>query len=950
VSNVVESRKDSKMEGEISSFSSRHIGPNQEEVGQMLKTLGLSNLEELVSKTIPKQIRNSSELKLDAPLSENELVSYAKKFAKKNKVFKSYIGSGFYNTLTPSVIKRNILENPCWYTQYTPYQAEISQGRLEAIINFQTLVSDLCGLDIANSSLLDEGSAAAEAITLAYRVSKKGEKVFVSNKLHKTTIEVIKTRAKPLDLELDFGNENEIDFSKEYFAVVLQYPATDGSIEDYSALASKAKLSKTKVIVGTDLLALTLLEAPGNWGADIVYGNSQRLGVPLGFGGPHAAFISCREEYKREIPGRIVGLSKDSEGNPAYRLALQTREQHIRRERATSNICTAQVLLAIMAGMYAVYHGPDGLKKIASEVNRKAICLYNKISKLGLEITNKTFFDTLSIVSLSKEQIDTIKDVSVKNSMNFRYNQDSSISISIDESTTDEDVDKIAEIFSKIAKTGESQKTISNSLIDKTVRKGKFLQQKVFNSYHTETELLRYITRLQGKDLSLAVSMIPLGSCTMKLNATTEMLPVSWEGFSSLHPYCPLDQAQGYVELANELKAMLVEITGLDDVSLQPNAGSQGEYAGLLAIRAYLDSRGEQNRNVCLIPQSAHGTNPASAAMAGMKVVVTKCDSEGNIDLEDLKAKTEEHKENLAAIMITYPSTHGVFEEAILEITETIHSAGGQVYMDGANLNAQVGLTKPGNFGIDVCHMNLHKTFCIPHGGGGPGVGPIAVASHLADFLPSDFYKESVVGPVCSAPLGSASILPIPWAYIKMMSATGLEKATQVAILNANYIAKRLEGVFDVLYKGKDGFVAHECILDFRSYKRSCGVIVADIAKRLMDYGFHAPTVSFPVIETMMVEPTESENKAELDRFCDALIQIRKEIDEVIEGKVDKDNNVLKNAPHTVSMIASDEWAFPYSRSKAVYPLAWVKERKFWPAVARVDNAYGDRNLFCSCS
>ena len=945
MNNAVALHKDEVRQMNNMEFCSRHIGPRDNDIQEMLSLLGLDSLEQLIEKTIPQNIRLDKGLKLTQALTENELLDYAREIASKNKTFKSFIGLGFHDTHTPSVILRTILENPCWYTQYTPYQAEISQGRLEAIVNFQTLIAELTGMDLANSSLLDEGSALAEAMTLSLRVHKnaKSQSIFLSDRIHKPTIEVVKTRAKPLGINVEVGDINNINWTKGYFAIALQYPGTEGDVADYTKLAVTAKTNSANVLVATDLLALTLLKPPGEWGADIVVGNSQRYGVPMGFGGPHAAFIACKDEFKRELPGRIVGVSKDAEGNVAYRLALQTREQHIRREKATSNICTAQVLLAIMASMYAVYHGPNGLKKIAAEVNKKTIDLANKI---GLNLKHQSFFDTITTAPLSKDEVEKIKTRALEKQYNFRYNDDNSITVALDQGTTDQDIKNVVEIFS-----AKSTRNITSSLPKELERTSSFLSHPVFNSYHSETELLRYITRLQNKDLSLAVSMIPLGSCTMKLNAATEMLPITWKEFAALHPFCPEDQSNGYKLLERELATDILEITGLAGVSFQPNAGSQGEYAGLLAISAYFQSLGQINRNICLIPQSAHGTNPASAALAGMKVVVTKCDEQGNVDLEDLKQKAAQHKDSLAALMITYPSTHGVFEENIVDICKIIHDFGGQVYMDGANMNAQVGLCRPGDFGVDVCHLNLHKTFCIPHGGGGPGVGPVVVAKHLVKFLPNnDIKKESAVGPVATGPIGSAAILPIPWAYIKMMGEQGLKKATEIAILNANYIAKRLEGHFDVLYKGKNGTVAHECILDLRKFKRTTGIEVADVAKRLMDYGFHAPTVSFPVVETLMVEPTESESKEELDRFCDALIQIRKEIADVEDGKSSKENNLVKNAPHTVSQIASEKWDRPYTREQAVYPLAWVKERKFWPAVARVDNSYGDRNLFCSCA
>ena len=948
MNNAVALHKDEVRQMNNMEFCSRHIGPRDNDIQEMLSLLGLDSLEQLIEKTIPQNIRLDKGLKLTQALTENELLDYAREIASKNKTFKSFIGLGFHDTHTPSVILRTILENPCWYTQYTPYQAEISQGRLEAIVNFQTLIAELTGMDLANSSLLDEGSALAEAMTLSLRVHKnaKSQSIFLSDRIHKPTIEVVKTRAKPLGINVEVGDINNINWTKGYFAIALQYPGTEGDVADYTKLAVTAKTNSANVLVATDLLALTLLKPPGEWGADIVVGNSQRYGVPMGFGGPHAAFIACKDEFKRELPGRIVGVSKDAEGNVAYRLALQTREQHIRREKATSNICTAQVLLAIMASMYAVYHGPNGLKKIAAEVNKKTIDLANKI---GLNLKHQSFFDTITTAPLSKDEVEKIKTRALEKQYNFRYNDDNSITVALDQGTTDQDIKNVVEIFS-----AKSTRNITSSLPKELERTSSFLSHPVFNSYHSETELLRYITRLQNKDLSLAVSMIPLGSCTMKLNATSEMTGLSWDEFANIHPFAPLDQAKGYLEIIDELGKDLNAITGFPAVSLQPNSGAQGEYAGLMVIRQYHLKRGDTHRNVCLIPSSAHGTNPASAVMAGMKVIVVSSDSNGNIDVDDLKKKAEQYKDDLAALMVTYPSTHGIYEETIQEICGIIHENGGQVYMDGANMNAQVGLTSPFMIGADVCHLNLHKTFCIPHGGGGPGMGPIGVAEHLKDFLPGHSVvklgnKNSITA-VSSAPWGSPSILIISYAYIKMMGSKGLTDATRIAILNANYLKAKLNGQYKTLYSGKNGRVGHELIFDMREFKNTAKVEVEDIAKRLMDYNFHAPTVSFPVPGTLMVEPTESENKSELDRFCDAMTAIREEIREIESGESDITDNVLKNAPHTAQSIAVEEWKHPYSREKAVYPISFGQINKFWPSVGRIDSAYGDRNLVCSCN
>jgi glycine dehydrogenase len=930
-------------------FVDRHIGPDEKSIAEMLNSLGLKSLEELAEKTIPARIRTGRELQLPAARGEIEALNDLKAIASRNKVFRSFIGMGYYDCITPPVIQRNILENPGWYTQYTPYQAEISQGRLEALLNFQTTVADLTGLPIANASLLDEATAAAEAMHLCYDV-KGGEgknAIFVSELCHPQNIAVIRTRALPLGIEVITGNHATQKDWTPFFGVVLQYPGTTGEIFDYSALVESVHAAGALVAVTTDLLALTFIKPPGEFGADIAFGSAQRFGVPLGYGGPHAAFFSTRDEYKRQIPGRLVGVSKDASGRPAYRLSLQTREQHIRREKATSNICTAQALLANIAAMYAVYHGPHGLRAIAEYVHRLARGLGESLTALGFKVGPEVYFDTLSVeVPLGAAAWVTKAE---SHGINLRLIDRNRVGISIDEAATQKEIDQLLSLFGK-PETNSSEASSQSPIPLTLQRTSKYLQHPVFNSHHSETELLRYLFALQSKDLSLTTSMIPLGSCTMKLNAAAEMLPISWPEFSRIHPFVPLDQVQGYQQLFRELEKWLAEITGFAATSLQPNAGSQGEYAGLLAIEAYHNSRGDHHRNICLIPTSAHGTNPASAVMAGFKVVPVSCDADGNIDLSDLKAKVQSHAAELACLMATYPSTHGVFEESIKEICAEVHQAGGQVYMDGANLNAQVGLTRPAEIGADVCHINLHKTFCIPHGGGGPGMGPICVAAHLEPFLP----KHPVVeipgkhnqGPVSAAPYGSASILPISWMYIAMMGPDGLRKATLVAILNANYIAQRLNPYFPVLYKGKRGMVAHECIVDLRQYK---SVTVEDVAKRLMDYGFHAPTISFPVPGTMMIEPTESESREELDRFCEALITIHGEIQAIENGRTDRQQNVIKNAPHTAEAVISDKWDRLYPREQAAFPLPWVREHKFWPAVGRIDNVYGDRNLICSC-
>ncbi|MCB0393137.1 MAG: aminomethyl-transferring glycine dehydrogenase, partial [Bdellovibrionales bacterium] len=908
----------------------------------------------------PKKILTRKKMDLPPSWSEHQALEAISELAQKNTVAKSYIGLGYYPTRLPAVIQRNILENPGWYTQYTPYQAEISQGRLEALINFQTMVSDLTGMEFSNSSLLDEGTAAAEAMNMAFQLqgvaygrSKEiRRKLLVDAQTFPQTIEVLKTRALPFEIELDIQDLSKAKVTEEHFAVFAQSPNASGEVIDLLKLTSETHAAGAKLIVATDLLSLALFKSPGDFGADIVIGSSQRFGVPMGFGGPHAAFLATKEEFKRVVPGRIIGVSKDADGNNAYRLALQTREQHIKRERATSNICTAQVLLAIMASMYAVYHGPDGLKKIASRIFKLTQLMRAGINRLGYEVANATSFDTITVKT---DRAKEIFEKGQKLGLNFRYN-DGAIGISLSEVTELSDVVEILSVFSqgtKVPDITEIALLADADIPENLKRESEFLTHPTFHRYRSETELLRYIHRLQKRDLSLTSSMIALGSCTMKLNAAAEMLPITWPRFSNIHPFAPVSQTQGYLEMICQLESWLAIVTGFHSSSVQPNAGSQGEYAGLLVIRKYQESKGQGHRNICLIPQSAHGTNPASAVMAGMKVVVVKCDELGNVDVADLKSKAEANKEGLSALMVTYPSTHGVFEESIVEICEIIHANGGQVYMDGANMNAQIGLCFPGEFGPDVCHLNLHKTFCIPHGGGGPGVGPICVREHLTPFLPGHnlvgLNTETGVGAVSSAPYGSPSILPIPWMYIGMMGPSGLKRASEIAILNANYIAKRLGNYFPVLYKGASGFVAHECIVDLRDWPKRANVGVEDVAKRLMDYGFHSPTMSFPVAGTLMIEPTESESLGELDRFCEAMISIFNEFKEIESDESLRGNNVLKNAPHTYKVVAGDSWDRPYSREKAAFPLPYVKESKFWPAVSRVDNAYGDKNLFCSC-
>lgn len=950
-------------------FEQRHHGTRAQDIAEMLQTIGVQSLDELIEKTVPASIRLPKPIKVTAPKTEQEFLADFKKLAGKNQVFKSFIGMGYYDTHTPNVILRNILENPGWYTAYTPYQAEIAQGRLEALINFQTMVMDLTGMEIANASLLDEGTAAAEAMTMLHSLRKgtrkSAETFFVSELCHPQTIDVLKTRATPLGINLLIGNHETVDLtSPEIYGLLLQYPATNGEVFDYTNLIATAKELGIFTAVATDLLALTILKAPAEMGADVAVGSAQRLGVPMGYGGPHAAFFATKDEYKRQIPGRIIGVSIDAEGNKAYRMALQTREQHIRREKATSNICTAQVLLSVMASMYGVYHGPKGLRTIAERVYGLTQLTKQGLEKLGFEIENKYYFDTITVV-LPADKIEALRKSAEKVQINFRYYAEAGkVGISFDEAKTTDDVNAIFKLFTAVGKeqttkektafttyTKSLAKNIEIRLPDDLIRTSDYMTHPVFNTHHTEHAMLRYMKQLENKDLSLVHSMIALGSCTMKLNATAEMIPVTWREFGGIHPFAPRTQAQGYTELFTNLEKWLCEITGFAGTSLQPNSGAQGEYAGLMAIRAYLQHKGESHRNIALIPSSAHGTNPASAVMAGMQVIVTKCDEHGNIDLADLRANAEKYKDNLACLMVTYPSTHGVFEEAIQEICSMIHEFGGQVYMDGANMNAQVGLTSPAMIGADVCHLNLHKTFCIPHGGGGPGMGPICVASHLVPFLPHHAvvsFSNSKETAVSAAPWGSASILTISYAYIAMMGGEGLTNATKMAILNANYIKKRLEGHYNALYAGKNGTCAHEFIADCRDFKAQ-GVEVADMAKRLMDYGFHAPTVSFPVAGTLMIEPTESEDRAELDRFCEALIAIREEIREIEAGKAEKGNNVIVNAPHTALMVTASNWEKPYSREKAAYPLPYLRVGKYFPAVAKIDNAYGDRNLVCAC-
>ena len=949
-------------------FVHRHIGPTDADIQEMLATLGFQSLDALLSATVPDDIRLRAPLALGPHRGEYDVLAELRSLHDRNKIFRSFLGMGYHDCPTPPVIQRNILENPGWYTQYTPYQPEIAQGRLEALLNFQTLVADLTGLPLANASLLDEATAAAEAMAMCRSIAHKDQdrssgkdRFFVAEDCHPQTIAVLRTRAHPLGITLQIGRTDQIDFSdRQLFGVLLQYPTTDGVVREYSDLVTRAHAEGAPVAVATDLLALTLLRPPGEFGADIAIGSSQRFGVSLGFGGPHAAFLSAKDEYKRHLPGRIVGVSKDAKGKPAYRLALQTREQHIRRDKATSNICTAQVLLAVMASMYAVYHGPEGLRRIAERIHALSAVLAEGLRRLGYAVGSEPFFDTVRVrpaAQSADQSMDRILARANERRMNLRRFEDHSIGIALDELTTAAEIQTLFEVFAGAKPVPFTVErlvgTVDLSFPAALTRTSKYLTHEVFNRYHSEHEMLRYMHRLQSRDLSLVHSMIPLGSCTMKLNGTVEMIPITWKGFSRIHPFAPAEQTLGYQDLCAQLEGWLAEITGFAAVSLQPNAGSQGEYAGLMVIRAYHRHRKEGQRDICLIPVSAHGTNPASAVTAGLTVVPVACDERGNVDLADLEAKASQHRDKLAALMITYPSTHGVFEEGIRRICQIVHAHGGQVYMDGANMNAQVGLCRPGDIGADVCHLNLHKTFCIPHGGGGPGMGPIGVASHLAPFLPGHPVtklggKESI-GPVSAAPYGSASILAISWVYIALMGGDGLTKASKVALLNANYMAKRLEKEFPVLYTGKHRLVAHEFILDLRQFKEKAGVEVIDVAKRLMDYGFHAPTMSFPVPGTLMIEPTESESKAELDRFCDALIAIRGEVQEILEGRLPRDNNPLKNAPHTAQEVTASVWNHPYSREQAAFPAPWVREYKFWPAVARIDDAYGDRNLVCTC-
>ncbi|HWE24610.1 MAG TPA: aminomethyl-transferring glycine dehydrogenase [Myxococcales bacterium] len=929
-------------------FVDRHIGPDTRDVMEMLQVLGRGSLDALIDATVPPAIRSRRPLDLPPGHSEHGLLLEVQQLAAKNQVFRSYLGMGYSDTVTPAVIQRNVLENPGWYTQYTPYQPEIAQGRLEALLNFQTMVIDLTGLKVANASLLDEGTAAAEAMSVVHAVAGGDAKAFfVASDCHPQTIEVVRTRAEPLGWNVVVGDPDSFDFKTKVFGALVQYPSTDGRIRDLRSFIERVHQHGALAVVAADILSLCLLKPPGELGADVAVGSTQRFGVPLGYGGPHAAYFACREEYVRHMPGRIIGVSQDAQGRRALRMALQTREQHIRREKATSNICTAQALLAIIASMYAVYHGPRGLKAIAQHVHGLTTLLAAGLRKMGVSLRHQHFFDTIAVDA----NADQIVQAAAARQMNLRRIDAHTVGISLDETCSRQEVENILAVFGRAAPL--DQLSQQPALPTQLVRQSAYLTHPVFNTHHSETEMLRYMRLLESRDLSLAHSMIPLGSCTMKLNATAEMLPITWPQFGRLHPFAPRSQAQGYTQIFDELSAMLREITGFDAVSLQPNAGAQGEYAGLLVIRRYHASRGQAHRNVCLIPQSAHGTNPASAAMAGFRIVVVKTDEKGNVDVADLEAKARANEKNLAALMVTYPSTHGVFEEGIQRICQIVHEHGGQVYMDGANMNAQVGLCRPGDFGADVCHLNLHKTFCIPHGGGGPGMGPICVAKHLAPYLPGHpvvrVGGEEAIGPISAAPWGSASILLISWAYIKLMGAEGLTQATRIAILNANYLAKRLGPHFPVLYVGKNGTVAHECILDLRKVKRDAGVEVEDVTKRLMDYGFHAPTTSFPVIGTLMVEPTESESKAELDRFCEAMIAIREEIREIEQGKQPRDGNILKNAPHTADVLTADEWNRPYSRHRAAFPLAWVRSNKFWPSVGRLNAVLGDRQLICSC-
>ncbi|MGH1366306.1 MAG: aminomethyl-transferring glycine dehydrogenase [Calditrichia bacterium] len=949
---------------QFESFESRHLNTSSNDVSAMLQKVGVASLDELIDKTVPQSIRLKKELAIDPAQSEHHFLTELKATAAKNSIYKSYIGMGYHDCIVPNVILRNVLENPSWYTSYTPYQAEISQGRLEALINYQTAVADLTGMEISNASLLDEGTAAAEAMVLLYRARsaakrKQNANVFlVSSTCLPQTIDILKTRSVPMDIELRIQLPSEFNFSDDVFGALLQYPDLDGNVHDYSDLIATAHEKDVLVTVSADLLSLVLLKSPGSMGADAVVGSAQRFGVPMGYGGPHSAFLATKEAYKRQLPGRLIGVSVDRHGNKAYRMALQTREQHIRREKATSNICTAQVLLANMAGFYAVYHGPEGLKEIAERVHAQAKILSTELTDLGFEQLNKTYFDTIKI-ALGDHSADDLQKAALASGINFRYIDGRHVGISVNETTDLADVDAILAVFSTL--TGASASAVNlDSFNDDDLRFSSslkrntpFMEHPVFHKHRSETDMMRYIKSLEEKDLSLTNSMIPLGSCTMKLNAAAELIPVTWPEFGKLHPFVPKEQAAGYSEIFTELERMLCQITGFDAVSLQPNSGAQGEYAGMMVIRAYHQNHGDHHRNVALIPSSAHGTNPASAIMAGMKVVVIRCEDNGNIDLQDLREKAEKHADALSALMITYPSTHGVFEETVQEACSIVHEFGGQVYMDGANMNAQVGLTNPGLIGADVCHLNLHKTFSIPHGGGGPGMGPICVAKHLAPYLPGHVEVETggskAISAISAAPWGSASILLISYAYIKMLGLRGITESTRYAILNANYIKACLEGYYKALYTGSNGFVAHELIIDTRVFKGEAGVDAEDIAKRLMDYGFHAPTMSWPVIGTMMIEPTESESKAELDRFCEAMLSIYREIQDVKLGVADAEDNVLKNSPHTATEALSSDWEHAYSREQAVYPLPFVRLRKFWPTVGRIDNAFGDRNLVCAC-
>tara|TARA_B100001093_G_scaffold389257_1_gene375460 strand:+ start:11014 stop:13896 length:2883 start_codon:yes stop_codon:yes gene_type:complete len=946
---------------DTNSFLLRHIGPKKEDIQGMLDTIGLNSIDELIEQTIPSSIRLKEELHLGDALSEQEFLTHIKELAQKNKQFKTYIGLGYNNTVLPSVIQRNVLENPGWYTAYTPYQAEIAQGRLEALLNFQTMVIDLTGMDIANASLLDESSAAAEAMIMLFNNRPRQKKkvnanhFFVSEDCLPQTISLLETRSEPLGIELIIGDHQKFEFNEKIFGALLQYPAATGEIHDYKSFTEKAHTADARTAVAADLLSLALLKSPGSWGADVVVGTSQRFGIPMGYGGPHAAYFATKEAFKRNIPGRIIGLSKDQDGTPALRMALQTREQHIKRDKATSNICTAQVLLAVMAGMFAVYHGPKGIKHISKRIHNKTNALSSAIKDLGFNQKNTQYFDTI-LVDLKEVSSKTINKIALEAQINFLYIDEHTISISLNETTTINDLNDILSVLAAAKKIDFKRITEiydSGTISETLKRQTNFMTHEVFNSYHSETDMMRYIKKLERKDLSLNHSMIPLGSCTMKLNAASEMLPLNESNFSVLHPFIPEDQAEGYAEIFRQLEKDLCEITGFAGMSLQPNSGAQGEYAGLMVIREYHRSRGDHQRNITLIPSSAHGTNPASAVMAGMKVVVVKCDEMGNIDVDDLKEKAEKYSHELSALMITYPSTHGVFETKIKEITSIIHLNGGQVYMDGANMNAQVGLTSPGEIGADVCHLNLHKTFAIPHGGGGPGMGPIGVAKQLVEFLPGhpiiNCGGENSISPISAAPWGSSLVLLISYAYIKMLGKKGLTESTKFAILNANYMKTKLEKHYKILYTGSNTRVAHEMILECRDIKAESGIDVTDIAKRLMDYGYHAPTVSFPVSGTMMIEPTESESKEEIDRFCEAMISIREEIQVIVNGNANPESNVLKNAPHTLNQCSNDEWNFNYSRKDAAFPLEWVRDNKFWPSVRRVDQAYGDRNLICSC-